>query len=75
MRFFSLPPLLKDRGNLSVLSNYKEVLGIAKRNELVKKLKVFWFVINKVKLSATSMINSPKIYYHDKDTELLCEVL
>ena len=31
---FSLPPPLKDRGNLSVLSNYKEVLGIAKRNEL-----------------------------------------
>ena len=35
------PPPLKDRGNLSVPSIYKEVLGIAKRNELVKKLKSF----------------------------------
>ena len=43
--------------------------------ELVKKLKAFWFVINKLKLSATSMINSPKIYNRDKETELLCEVL
>ena len=41
--------------------------------ELVKKLKAFWFVINKLKLSATSMINSPKIYNHDKETELFCE--
>jgi hypothetical protein len=67
--------VFKDRGNLSVPSTYKEVLDIAKGNELVKKLKAFWFVINKLKLSPSSMITNPKNYNHDKETDLLCDVL